>query len=110
MKPLKVPWSLRKAGPMCFQLTVLENAGHNENSVFLGVPGGVIMDKFEWPFHIKFDDSQADISEARRVWLNAAGQAPRGGGVADFLEFMNAYATELEKRRRREIDRAAKQA
>jgi hypothetical protein len=57
------------------------------------------MDKFVWPDYIKFDDTEADLHEARRVWINARGNLADGGTIADFLEFMQAYAKELEIRR-----------
>ncbi|HEY9788915.1 MAG TPA: hypothetical protein V6D22_00860 [Candidatus Obscuribacterales bacterium] len=57
------------------------------------------MEKFVWPAYIQFDDTEADLNEARRVWLNARGTMPDGGTTADFLEFMQVYASELEKKR-----------
>jgi hypothetical protein len=50
------------------------------------------MKKFRWPDHIKFDDTEADMREARRVWLE------NGGTSSDFLRFIDAYAKELKVR------------
>jgi hypothetical protein len=58
-----------------------------------------MVDNFRWPSHIMFDDTEADINEARRVWL-ANRDHEESGRIADFLEFMEAYARELEVRRR----------
>jgi hypothetical protein len=56
------------------------------------------MTAFRWPDHIKFDDTASDINEARRAWLAARG-GMHSENPGDFLEFMQAYAGELEKRR-----------
>jgi hypothetical protein len=57
-----------------------------------------MVDNFRWPSHIMFDDTEEDINEARRVWL--ANRATEDSGrIADFLEFMEAYAKELEAKR-----------
>lgn len=62
------------------------------------------MDSFAWPDHIRFDDTESDINEARRIWLILRAMQPGGGAISDFLEFMQAYAGELESQRAAKSD------
>jgi len=62
------------------------------------MPENELMTAFRWPDHIKFDDSVGDINEARRAWLLARG-GMHSQHPGDFLEFVQAYAGELERRR-----------
>ena len=63
--------------------------------------------KFQWPEHIKFDDSEKDIKAARTVWLSFFGCAASGGAEGEFLAFVQAYSEEVDKRWQRQHDEQA---
>jgi hypothetical protein len=58
------------------------------------------MSKFAWPASIKFDDTENDIKEARKAWLKSRGIEQSCGAAGEFLEFMQAYADMVERRRK----------
>jgi len=60
---------------------------------------GIVMRRFTWPSHVRFDDTDVDMKEARRVWLEHRGMVQSGSVISDFLEFMEVYAREVEARR-----------
>jgi hypothetical protein len=59
------------------------------------------MTDFQWPTNIRFDESEDDIKEARRVWESAHSLTQDAG----FLKFMQAYAAEIKYRKRIEANR-----
>jgi hypothetical protein len=70
----------------------LEEADH------IGVTEKAMRKKFKWPEHILFDDTEADIKAARKVWLGFFGCAESGGTKGEFLAFVQAYSEEVDKR------------
>jgi hypothetical protein len=68
------------------------------------------MGKFVWPEHIQFDDTEQDIKEARKVWLEAREIEQSCGVKGEFLQFMQAYALQVELRRNSEASSSSQSA
>jgi hypothetical protein len=54
------------------------------------------MKKFVWPDHLKFDDTDEDLKEARKFWFDHRCLHGSGDIIADLVEFIELYAQRVE--------------